>query len=59
MKLVAMVTLGQYINFSNLQYNTDLYIKRYGHITQDRMPGTDISDKWDFKRDDEEGEKSK
>jgi hypothetical protein len=57
--LAAMVTLGQYINFSNLYYNTDLYIKRYGHITQDRMPGTEMSDKFDFKRDYEEGESSK
>ena len=44
MKVIAIISLGQYLNLFNMQYNTDLFIKRYGHITQDRINGSDMSD---------------
>ena len=44
-KLCAGMFFGQFFNFNRLQYNTELYIRRYGYMTQDRLKGTEIREK--------------
>jgi hypothetical protein len=41
-KLVGMVFFGSWLNFNRLQYNTDIYVRRYGYRTMERIQGSEI-----------------